>query len=39
MNKPARTLKGRVFMAFGYVVIALQAYNLYLFLSMIGGRR
>ena len=31
-----RTLKGRAFMALGYVAIAMQAYNFYLFVGMIG---
>lgn len=34
--KPVRTFKGRAFIALGYLAIALQAYNLYLFTGMIG---
>jgi hypothetical protein len=35
-TKPVRTFKGRAFMALGYMAIALQAFNLYLFVGMIG---
>jgi hypothetical protein len=34
--KPPRTLKGRAFIALGLTAIALQAYNFYLFVGMIG---
>lgn len=35
--KSARTLKGRAFMVLGYAAIALQAFNLYLFIGMIAN--
>jgi hypothetical protein len=35
MTGPRRSFKRLAFLAFGYLAIALMAYNLYLFLGMI----